>query len=513
MEKTETILELRGVTKRFGTLTANRNINLTVKRGCVHAIIGENGAGKSTLMSIISGIHHMDEGQLLLHGKPVVFRSPTDASQAGIGMVYQEFMLFPELSILDNIMMGYEPRGKAGLIDRKKVRAQVEDILQTYNFNIPLDGLIRDQSVAMLQQIEIVKILYRGAELIIFDEPTSVLTPSGIEGLFRAMRFLISKGKTILFITHKLQEVLEIADEITVLKDGEIVGSTTPAQTTKEQLASMMVGREVMLKAVKLEKKTGEAVLEVRDLRAGNDEGITKLSGVDLTVHAGEIVGIAGVAGSGQVELVECLYGLRKPQGGTVRFLDRDVTNDSPRAHRCAGMGLVPQDRMADGCCRSAAIWENCIMGYHVAHGFRRPWLIYRKDAMAFTQRVVDGFSVKTSSLFEPVSSLSGGNVQKLIVGREFSQDNKLLIMEDPTRGIDIGAIEFIWKKIEELAAAGAAVLLVSQELSEVMEVSDRILVLYNGRFYDGGRHGELTETEIGLLMTGGGAAHEPAAS
>lgn len=513
METMETILELRGVTKRFGSLTANRNIDLKVKKGSVHAIIGENGAGKSTLMNIISGIHRMDAGQLLLHGKPAAFRSPTDASKAGIGMVYQEFMLFPELSILDNLMMGYEPRNRAGLIDRGRVRAQVEEILQTYGFNIPLDGLIRDQSVAMLQQIEIVKILYRGAELIIFDEPTSVLTPSGIEGLFRAMRFLISKGKTILFITHKLQEVLEIADEITVLKDGAVVGSTTPAQTTREQLASMMVGREVMLKAAKVEKKTGEAVLEIRGLRARNDEGIEKLSGVDLTVRAGEIVGLAGVAGSGQVELVECLYGLRKPQGGSIRFLGRDITCGTPRAHRQAGIGLVPQDRMAAGCCRSAPIWENCIMGYHVAHGFHPPWLIDRREALAFTERVVADFSVKTASLFDPIASLSGGNVQKLIVGREFSQDNRLLIMEDPTRGIDIGAIEFIWKKIEELAAAGAAVLLVSQELSEVMEVSDRILVVYNGRFYDGGRHGELTETEIGLLMTGGGEAHGPAAS
>lgn len=513
METMETILELRGVTKRFGSLTANRNIDLKVRKGSVHAIIGENGAGKSTLMNIISGIHRMDAGQLLLHGRPVAFRSPTDASQAGIGMVYQEFMLFPELSILDNLMMGCEPRNKAGLIDRKRARAQVEELLRTYDFNIPLDGLIRDQSVAMLQQIEIVKTLYRGAELIIFDEPTSVLTPSGIEGLFRAMRFLISKGKTILFITHKLQEVLEIADEITVLKDGEIVGSTTPAQTTREQLASMMVGREVMLKASKLEKEAGDAVLEVRGLRVRNDDGVEKLSGVDLTVRAGEIVGLAGVAGSGQVELVECLYGLRRPQGGCVRFLGRDITGDTPRARRRAGIGLVPQDRMAAGCCRSASIWENCIMGYHVAHGFHPPWLIDRKEALAFTGQVVENFSVKAASLSDPISSLSGGNVQKLIVGREFSQDNALLIMEDPTRGIDIGAIEFIWKKIEELAAAGAAVLLVSQELSEVMEVSDRILVVYNGRFYDGGRHGELSETEIGLLMTGGGEARDTAAS
>jgi len=507
----ETILELRGVTKRFGSLVANRDINLKVQQGSVHAIVGENGAGKSTLMNIISGIHRMDEGQIFLGGKPVNFRSPTDASQAGIGMVYQEFMLFPELSVLDNLMMGYERTKRTGLIDRKKVRTEVEALLKTYGFNIPLDELVRDQPVAMLQQIEIVKILYRGANILIFDEPTSVLTPSGVEGLFRAMRFLISKGKTILFITHKLHEVLEVADEITVLKDGEIVGTTTPKETSEEQLASMMVGREVMLKAAKLEKKTGDPVLEVHGLRARNDDGTLKLKDVNLTVRAGEIVGIAGVAGSGQVELVQCLYGLRRPESGTIRFQGEDVTTQSCRNHRCAGIGLVPQDRMADGCNRTAPIWENCIMGYHIAHGFRSKWLIDRKEANAFTQNVVDNFSVKASSLNDPISSLSGGNVQKTIVGREFSQDNKLLIMEDPTRGIDIGAIEFIWKKIEELAAQGVAVLLVSQELNEVMEVSDRIQVIYDGRLYDGGRHGELTETEIGLLMTGGGERHEPA--
>lgn len=507
----KTILELRNATKRFGALTANDHINLKVRQGSIHAIVGENGAGKSTLMNMISGIHKMDEGQIFLDGKQVRFRSPTDASQAGIGMVYQEFMLFPELTVLDNIMMGYERKKRSGLIDRKKVRAEVEDILRTYDFQIPLNELVRDQPVAMLQQIEIVKILYRGANILIFDEPTSVLTPAGVEGLFRAMRFLVSKGKTILFITHKLREVLAVADEITVLKDGRIVATTTPAETSEEQLANLMVGRQVMLRASKLDRTPGEPVLEVCGLRTRNDDGIQKLKGLDLTVRAGEIVGIAGVAGSGQVELVECLYGLRRAEGGTVRFQGRDVTAASCREHRCAGIGLVPQDRMADGCCRTSSLWENCIMGYHIAHGFRHKWLIDRKEAEGFTQEIVDSFSVKTSSLQVPIGSLSGGNVQKAIVGREFSQNNKLLIMEDPTRGIDIGAIEFIWKKIEELAARGVAVLLISQELNEVMEVSDRIQVMYDGKLYDGGRRGELSEMEIGVLMTGGGAGRDAA--
>lgn len=413
--------------------------------------------------------------------------------------------MFPELSILDNIVMGYERTNKVGLLNRRKARTEVEELLKTYNFNIPLDGLVRDQPVAMLQQIEIVKILYRGANILIFDEPTSVLTPSGVEGLFRAMHFLISKGKTILFITHKLKEVLQVADEITVLKDGTVAGHTTPADTSEERLASMMVGRDVMLKAVKQDKEKGSPILQITGLHTANDDGVEKIKGIDLTVHAGEIVGIAGVAGSGQVELVQCLFGLRTPTSGKILVDGEDLTNASCREHRCSGIGLVPQDRMTDGCNRVAPIWENCIMGYHIVHGFHNKWLIDRGEAEKFSQQIVDDFSVKVSSLYETIASLSGGNVQKVIVGREFSQNNKLLIMEDPTRGIDIGAIEFIWKKIEELAASGTAVLLISQELNEVMEVSDRIQVIYDGKLYDGGMHGELNETQIGLLMTGGG--------
>lgn len=507
----EAILELQGVTKRFGSLVANRDINLTVRKGTIHALVGENGAGKSTLMNIISGIHQMDCGSMYINGKRMTFSSSNEACKAGIGMVYQEFMLFPELSILDNIMMGHEQTNRFGFLDRRKARAKVENLLQTYDFNIPLDGLVCDQPVAVLQQIEIIKILYRGANLLIFDEPTSVLTPAGVEGLFRAMRFLVSKGKTILFITHKLKEVLQIADDITVLKDGAVVGHTTPDKTTEEQLAGMMVGRNVMLKSKKMQKERGRPILQVSGLYASNDDGVEKVKNINLTVCAGEIVGIAGVSGSGQVELVQCLFGLRTPRAGTILLDGKDVTAASCRKHRCEGVGLVPQDRMVDGCNQDSSIWENCIMGYHIAHGFTPSWLINRSEAERFSTKIANEFSVKYTSLQDPISSLSGGNVQKLIVGREFLQNNKLLIMEDPTRGIDVGAIEFIWEKIEKLAASGTAVLLVSQELNEIMEVSDRIQVIYNGQLYDGGMHGALNETQIGLLMTGGkqGAAKE----
>ncbi len=498
-------LELKGITKRFGKLTANNNIDLQVEKGTVHAIIGENGAGKSTLMNIISGIYQQDDGEVLIGGKVMRFRNATDANRAGVGMVYQEFMLFPEMSVLDNIMMGYEKLTVCGVIHRKKTRKAVEEICKTYGFDLPLDAMVSELPVSVLQQVEIVKILYRGAEILIFDEPTSVLTPQGVEGLFEAMRFLIQKGKTILFITHKLHEVLEIADRITVLKDGCVTGNTVPKETSKEKLASMMVGRTVVLEAEKLEKTAGDEVLHVEHLTVADERQRLRVKDVALSVRAGEIVGIAGVAGSGQVELVESLFGLQKQLKGKVAFCGNDISNATCRERRCMGIGYVPQDRMADGVNRDASIWENCMMGYHVAHGFHSKLLIDHKQAYGFADDVVEKYAVKTPSLQTHISSLSGGNVQKTIVGREFLQDNKLLIIQDPTRGIDIGAIEFIWKKIELLAASGVAVLLVSQELNEVMEVSDRILVMYDGGLYDAGRHGELTEQQIGLLMTGGG--------
>ncbi|MDO5406229.1 MAG: ABC transporter ATP-binding protein [Eubacteriales bacterium] len=501
----EYILELKGITKRFGSLTANDKINLAVRKGTVHAVIGENGAGKSTLMNVISGLYRPDEGELFVRKKKVSFRNPSDASRAGIGMVHQEFMLFPELTVLDNIMMGYEKRKMGLFLDKKMIRKQVETICEEYHFNIPLDEVVQDLSVSMLQQVEIVKILYRGVDIIIFDEPTSVLTPQGIEGLFDAIRFLVKHGKTVLFITHKLKEVMEISDDITVLKNGHYVNTVTPQQTDEHDLATMMVGREVLMTVRKEEKQCGEVLLEVKNLSVSDYEGRAKLDDVSFCLRKGEILGIAGVAGSGQQELVESLFGLRKSSGGQVLFGGKDITHLNCRNHRLCHIGYVPQDRISEGINREASLWENAIMGYHIVKGFQSRYFLNRKQAVSFTERIIEQFNVKAASTNLKIKTLSGGNIQKLIVGREFLQDNSLLIIEDPTRGIDIGAIEFIWKKIESLAAAGTAILLVSHELNEVMEVSDRILVMYDGQLYDGGGHGEKTETEIGLLMTGGG--------
>lgn len=501
------VLELKGITKRFGSLTANDRISLSVRKGTVHAVIGENGAGKSTLMNVISGLYQPDEGELFVHGKKVDFKNPNDASRAGIGMVHQEFMLFPELTVLDNIMMGYEKKKWGIFLNREAARRHVEDICREYHFNIPLDELVQNLSVSMLQQVEIVKILYRGVDIIIFDEPTSVLTPQGIQGLFEAIRFLVKNGKTVLFITHKLKEVMEISDRITVLKNGHYVDTVKPDETDEHGLATMMVGREVILTAQKEEKKQGDVLLQVRHLSVPDYEGREKLKDVSFEIRRGEILGIAGVAGSGQQELVEGLFGLRSSSRGEVLFDGKDITGLNCREHRMCHIGYVPQDRISEGINREATLWENAIMGYHIVKGFGNRYLLKRKQAISFTEHIIHDFNVKASSPNLKIQTLSGGNIQKLIVGREFLQDNRLLIIEDPTRGIDIGAIEFIWKKIESLAGAGAAILLVSHELNEVMEVSDRILVMYDGQLYDGGIHGEKTETEIGLLMTGGGCA------
>lgn len=500
----ENVLELKKICKSFGTLVANKEIDLTVKRGTVHAIIGENGAGKSTLMNIVSDIYQADSGDILLNGKKITFKGPTDANAHGIGMVYQEFMLFPELTVLENIMMGSEKKKWQIFIDKKKTREAVNDICERYHFNIPLDEKTKELPVSMLQQVEIVKVLYKGADIIILDEPTSVLTPQGIQGLFEAIRFLIQSGKTVLFITHKLKEVMEISDYITVLKNGEVSGNVCPAQVDEAKLASLMVGRKVILTAQKVDKEIAAPILEIKKLEVEDNDKNLRVKRIDLVVRAGEIVGIAGVAGSGQKELVESVFGLRRPVAGEIQFNDENVLGKSCRERRCMGMGYVPQNRLGAGANVQSNIWENAIMGYHIAHGFKSKLLLNKKEANVFADKIVKQFSVKTSSLETKVKTLSGGNIQKLIVGREFLQQNKLLVIEDPTRGIDIGAIEFIWQKILELSSKGVGILLVSHELNEVMELSDRIVVMYDGQLFDGGEAGKLTEQEIGLLMTGG---------
>lgn len=500
----ENILEVRNVTKRFGSLVANKNVSMCVQEGTTHAIIGENGAGKSTLMNMIAGVLRPTEGEIFVRGEKVTIKNPNEAGKYGIGMVHQEFMLFSQLTVLENIIMGYECKKFGCFLDKKKARKEIEEICQKYQFSVPLDALVGDLPVSMMQQVEIVKVLYKGADIIILDEPTAVLTPQGIEGLFNAIRFLISKGKTVIIITHKLKEVMEISDYITVLKNGEITGNVRPQEVDEKKLASMMVGREVLLTATKQTPNIGEALLQVKNLVVQDGEGRERVKGVSFQVNRGEIVGVAGVAGSGQKELVEALYGMHKVKSGTITYKDQNITHTDCKTHRCLGIGYVPQDRLGVGSNREASAVENCIMGYHVAHGFANKHLVGKQESLAFTQSIIDGFHVKITSPQTKVKTLSGGNVQKLIVGREFVQENDLLIIEDPTRGIDIGAIEFIWQEIINIAAKGVGVLLISHELTEVMELSDRILVMYDGQFTADRPRKDLDEQTVGLLMLGG---------
>lgn len=502
-------LSMVGIRKTFGTLSANDNVNLFVRKGSIHAVIGENGAGKSTLMSILSGVQKADSGKIRLNGERIEINCPTDAVAHGIGMVYQEFMQYPGLTVLDNVIMGYEQK-RGPFLNHREARRRLEEICGRYGFRIPLDIRVEKLPVALLQQVEIVKVLYRSANILILDEPTSVLTPQGIEGLFAALRSLKEKGKTIIIITHKLKEVLEIADDITVLKDGRVTGTLPAAEASEPLLARLMVGREVVLQAEKLPAAPGEDLLCVENLSVRDARGVQRVKNASLTVRAGEIVGVCGIAGSGESELVAAIVGLADPEkGGRVLFCGEDLTGKSVAEHRVRGMGYVPQDRNRMGVNKQGSILETAFMGHHIASGvYRRP-LIDKKAASAFADRVVKDFGVKTQSLSDKVSALSGGNVQKLLVGREFSDHCRLMVMEDPTRGIDIGAIEFIWKKIIRYAADGAGVLLVSHELNEVMQLSDRIYVMHNGVLRELKDGPSMTEKEIGLYMLGGGDGSE----
>lgn len=497
-------LVMKGIRKTFGSLVANDDVDLMVRRGTIHAVIGENGAGKSTLMSILSGVQKPDRGTILLGDQKVEIHDPTDAVAHGIGMVYQEFMQYPGLSVLDNILMGHEMR-RGPLIDRRGARRKLEEICRKYSFQIPLESPVEKLPVATLQQVEIVKVLYRSANILILDEPTSVLTPQGIEGLFDALRNLKAQGKTIIIITHKLKEVLSIADDITVLKNGRVTGRLAASEADEHLLARLMVGREVMLQAEKLPCHPGEELLRVEDLVVKDAVGVERVKHANLTIRAGEVVGVCGIAGSGESELVAAIMGLADAEKGSrILLCGEDMTGHSVADRRIRGMGYVPQDRNRMGVNRQGSIWETAFMGHHIASGvFRKP-LIDKRANTRFTETVVRDFNVKTQSIHDRVGSLSGGNVQKLVVGREFSDNYKLMIMEDPTRGIDIGAIEFIWKKILRYAADGAGVLLVSHELNEVMQLSDRIFVMHSGELIELEDGPSMTEKEIGFYMLGG---------
>ncbi|HEX9375556.1 MAG TPA: ABC transporter ATP-binding protein [Actinomycetota bacterium] len=503
-------LELKDIAKRFPGVIANDHVNLVVEPGEIHALLGENGAGKTTLMNVLYGLYHADDGEILIEGKPVKFASPGDAIAAGLGMVHQHFMLVPVFTVTENIMLGVEStRGGAafgklvGILDRGAARGRVAQISEQYGLEVPPDALVEQLPVGVQQRVEIVKALYRDAEVLILDEPTAVLTPQETEELFAVMRSLKKAGKSIIFITHKLKEVLAIADRITVLRRGRVVGTTTPGDASEEELASMMVGRAVQLEVDKEAAEPKDVVLQVDDLVVVDQRGQSAVNGVSFEVSSGEIVCVAGVQGNGQTELVEALTGLRHVDAGHVRFAGRDVTKASAHQVLGAGVGHVPEDRQKDGLIVDFSIADNLVLDTYDWEPFAR-WIVRDDKAVleAAEQRAKD-FDIRTPSVLQPASTLSGGNQQKVIVAREFSRPIKLLIASQPTRGLDVGSIEYIHARIVQKRDEGTAVLIVSSELDEVMSLADRIAVMYRGQIVAVIPAGEATREQLGLLMAG----------
>jgi general nucleoside transport system ATP-binding protein len=497
----EYILELQSITKRFPGLIANDDISLTAAGGEIHALVGENGAGKSTLMNIITGLYRPEAGEIYLRGEKVKFAGPKDAIAKGIGMVHQHFMLINRFDVVQNIILGHE-RSKNGIIDWPAERAKVEELCRTYDFKLDLNTQVGDLSVGHQQRVEILKVLYRGAELLILDEPTAVLTPQEVEELFINLRRMKTEGKTIVFISHKLDEVLRIADRITVLRRGRVIGTVAASATDKEQLAAMMVGRPVLFEIDKPAITPGALVLEVNDLTVKESHGHA-LDLVSLSVRGGEIYGVAGVEGNGQRELVEALMGLIPVAGGEIRIRGREIKGRNVRSIRDIGVGYIPEDRHSRGLVLEMSVWENLVLGRADRGQFGTWWRLAIKTIKEYTQTMVQEFDVRLGSIDLAIRSLSGGNQQKIILARELGNDPDLIIAAQPVRGLDIGAIEFVHDKLLQARTRGKAVLLISADLEEVLMMSDRIGIMYNGRIVKEFRPHEMKLEEIGRCMLG----------
>ncbi|MGE5559737.1 MAG: ABC transporter ATP-binding protein [Chloroflexota bacterium] len=507
MNTGQPILELHGIIKRFPGLTANDNINLTIKQGEVHAICGENGAGKSTLMKILYGLYQPDEGRISLRGGEVAISGPNKAVSLGIGMVHQHFMLIPRLTVTENIILGQEPRRGVSL-NLSEGLSRVAQLCKQYGFALDPRATVADLSVGEQQRVEILKVLYRGAEILILDEPTAVLVPQEVRELFVNLANLKREGKTIIFISHKLDEVLEIADRVTVIRRGKVIGTVDAAATTKTQLAEMMVGRPVLLNLQRVTTEPGETLLNLKDLTVGSQDRDV-LKGVSLSVRAGEIYGIAGVEGNGQSELVDALIGLRAIKSGDVEIAGQSIRGKTIGAVRDLGVGLIPEDRHKRGLVLPMTVAENSVLGFQRQERFRKGISLDNDAIEAFTAKLVGEFDIRLSGTDVPAHALSGGNQQKVILAREFSRNPKVLIAAQPTRGLDIGASEFVRNQILAAKRAGQAVLLVSADLEEVMSLSDRIGVIYGGEIVAEIAGDKATAEELGLYMTGSKRAAE----
>ncbi|MFI8530596.1 ABC transporter ATP-binding protein [Streptomyces aquilus] len=519
-------VELAGITKRFPGVVANHDIHLTVRKGTVHALVGENGAGKSTLMKILYGMQKPDEGTIAVAGAQVTFGSPADAIARGIGMVHQHFMLADNLTVLENVVLGSEKLYGIGGGARKKIK----EISDRYGLNVRPDVLVEDLGVAERQRVEILKVLYRGASTLILDEPTAVLVPQEVDALFDNLRELKSEGLSVIFISHKLGEVLSVADDITVIRRGTTVGTAVPAETTPRQLAEMMVGSELPTPETAESTVTDRAVIEVAGLTVyasgGASLGVDAepsggvglaaeggevkkvLDDVTFTIHAGEVMGIAGVEGNGQTELIDALIGTKNADSGTIAFLGEDITPWPTRKRRESGVGYIPEDRHRQGLLLESPLWENRILGHVTeAPNAKGVWL-NPKGAQADTRRIVEEYDVRTPGIDVTAASLSGGNQQKLIVGREMSHSPKFLIAAHPTRGVDVGAQAQIWDRIRDARREGLAVLLISADLDELIGLSDTLRVIYDGRLVADANPATITPEELGSAMTGAASGH-----
>jgi len=501
MSSPATAVSLRGIAKRFPGVVANHDVSVDVQAGTVHALVGENGAGKSTLMKILYGVQKPDDGSITVDGEDVRFGSPTDAIARGIGMVFQHFQLADNLTVLENVVLGAEKLHGIG----DKASAEIERISNAYGFDLDPDELVETLGVGERQRVEILKVLYRGARIIILDEPTAVLVPQEVEALFDNLRELKREGHTLLFISHKLDEVLEIADEITVLRHGTTFDTVEPSAVTPHDLAELMVGAELPSPSTGESTVTDRVVLEVSDLRVEDRTGRAQLSDVALAIRAGEVLGIAGVEGNGQTELVEAMLGMRHAVAGTVQLGGEDVTRWGTRERRAAGVGYIPEDRHRHGLLLDAPLWENRILGHQTRPPAMNGYWINRSGARGDSDRIVSEYDVRTPGIETTAGSLSGGNQQKFLVGREMSGEPRLLVAAHPTRGVDVGAQAAIWDQVREARRRGLAVLLVSADLDELIGLSDTIRVVLRGRLGDELDPRTVTPQQLGSAMTGAG--------
>ena len=499
------LLELREITKVFPGVLANDKVSMKLDAGEIVALLGENGAGKSTLMNVVYGLLSPDAGEILIDGKVAKINDPRQAIDLGIGMVHQHFMLVEPLTVTENIVLGREPVRYGQLIDFKAARKNVVELSERYGLRVDPDARIMDLSVGTQQRVEILKALYQGARILILDEPTAVLTPQEVRELFGVVRSLVEEGLAVALITHKLEEVLSVADRVLVMRDGRLVGETTPAQTDQAGLARMMVGRDVVLRIERTPGTPGDVVLSVDDLVVDDDRRLPAVKGVSLQVRAGEIVALAGIDGNGQREVIEAITGLRRPKGGSIKLRGVDITHAAPRRTIEAGVSHVPEDRHRRGLVLEFDIAENMVLGDHRKAPYARAGIISTKAVADVARRRVADFDVRTPSIHVLAGALSGGNQQKVVVARELGRDPELLIAAQPTRGLDVGAIEFVHEQILAARDRGKAVLLVSLELEEVLSIADRILVIYEGRIVHEVPAEEATDEMLGYYMTGGG--------